>query len=55
MAAIYDRFGMTWSAEAQAEVTLIDEESKHGKTKPSHVYTLADYGLTEDQVRAAFS
>ena len=37
-----------------APIEEIDQESKQGKAKPSHTYTLEDYGLTEAGVRAAF-
>lgn len=52
---IYDAFGIDWSAEAQAAVRRIDEESRQGPRRPSHSYELADYGLTEGQVRDAFA
>lgn len=52
--AIYDHFGLTWSREAQAEVHRLDDESRSGPRRPSHRYDLADYGITEDDVRAAF-
>jgi hypothetical protein len=55
VADIYDSFGLTWSDAAQAEVRRLDEESRSGKARPSHRYTLADYGLTEEQVRQAFA
>ncbi|WP_227466049.1 sulfotransferase family protein [Nocardioides dongkuii] len=51
---IYEQFGLDWNPEAQAAVAEIDRESKEGKAAPSHRYSLEDYGLTEDQVRAAF-
>lgn len=54
VAGIYDAFGITWSDAARAEVARIDAESRSGKARPSHRYDLADYGLTEEQVRAAF-
>lgn len=54
VAAIYDAFGLTWSAAAQQAVHRLDEESRNGPRRPSHRYDLADYGLTEDEVRAAF-
>lgn len=54
VASIYDSFGIRWSEAAQAEVRQIDAESRTGRAKPAHQYTLADYGLTEDEVRAAF-
>lgn len=53
--AIYDAFGLSWSTEAQAAVRALDDESRHGPRRPSHRYDLADYGLTEDEVRAAFA
>jgi hypothetical protein len=51
---VYDQFGLDWTPEVQAAIEEIDQESKQGKAKPSHTYTLKDYGLTEDRVRAAF-
>ena len=35
-------------------VTKLDAESRQGGRRPKHSYDLADYGLTEDEVRAAF-
>ena len=32
----------------------IDEEARTGHAKPSHRYSLKDYGLSETQVQAAF-
>jgi hypothetical protein len=52
---IYDSFGLDWSTDAQAAVEAIDRESRQGGKRPSHQYSLADYGLTEDEVRAAFA
>jgi hypothetical protein len=54
VAGIYDAFGIAWSDAAQADVARIDAESRSGQARPSHRYDLADYGLTEEQVRAAF-
>ncbi|WP_232681023.1 sulfotransferase [Nocardioides sp. R-C-SC26] len=51
---LYDQFGLDFTADAEAAVTEIDRESKEGAAKPSHRYDLADYGLTEDEVRSAF-
>ncbi|TIC83582.1 sulfotransferase [Nocardioides sp. GY 10113] len=51
---IYDAFGLTWSPAAQEAVRQLDEESRSGARRPSHRYDLADYGLTEDEVRASF-
>jgi hypothetical protein len=51
---IYDAFGLAWSRQAQAEVRRIDAESRTGAARPAHRYALADYGLTEADVTAAF-
>ena len=53
-AGIYEQFGLDWTPEVQTAIEEIDRESKQGSAKPSHKYELKDYGLTEDQVRAAF-
>ncbi len=51
---IYDRFGLEWTPAARAAVEQIDRESREGGRRPAHRYSLADYGLTDDEVRAAF-
>ncbi|WP_040806742.1 sulfotransferase family protein [Nocardia concava] len=51
---IYSKFGLDYTDSARAAMTTLDEESKSGDRKPVHKYSLADYGLTEDQVRAEF-
>lgn len=52
---IYEAFDIEWSPEARAAVQALDDESRKGPRRPSHAYDLADYGLTEDEVREAFS
>ena len=52
---IYDAFDIEWTAAARDEVERIDAASRSGKARPSHRYDLADYGLTEAQVRDAFA
>ncbi|MDT0203507.1 sulfotransferase [Nocardioides sp. AE5] len=52
---IYEAFGLGWTDEVAASVTRIDEESRQGGKRPKHSYSLEDYGLTEEQVRAAFA
>ncbi|WP_067892112.1 sulfotransferase family protein [Nocardia vaccinii] len=52
--SIYRRFGIEFTDAARAAMTALDEESRSGDRKPAHRYELADYGLTEDQVRAHF-
>jgi len=51
---IYDAFGLDWTPGAAAAVAAIDAESRRGERRPAHSYSLADYGLTEGDVRAAF-
>ena len=39
---------------ARAAIAHTDDESKKGPRAPKHTYSLADYGLTEDQVTERF-
>jgi hypothetical protein len=52
--AVYDAFGIDWTPEVDDAVTALDAESRSGGKRPSHTYSLDDYGLTEAEVRAAF-
>jgi hypothetical protein len=47
---IYDRLGATVTDAARAAMTALPPEGRG-----AHSYALADFGLTEDEVRAAFS
>ncbi|MDQ6641644.1 MAG: sulfotransferase [Actinomycetota bacterium] len=51
---IYGSFGLDWTPEVDDAVRAIDAESRTGGRRPQHRYDLADYGLTEAEVRAAF-
>jgi hypothetical protein len=51
---IYAHFGIELTDEARAAVAQTDEQSKQGPRAPKHTYSLADYGLTEDQVKDRF-
>ena len=51
---IYASFGIDMTDEARAAIQTTDEESKQGPRAPKHTYSLADYGLTEDQVKERF-
>lgn len=51
---LYERWDLGWGAEVEAAVAELDRESREGAAKPSHRYSLKDYGLSETQVRAAF-
>lgn len=52
--SIYRAFGIEFTDAARAAMTALDEESRSGDRKPVHRYELAEYGLTENQVRAHF-
>ncbi len=51
---IYAHFGMDMTEQAITAIRRTDEESKQGPRAPKHTYSLADYGLTEDQVKDRF-
>ena len=50
--ALYEQWSLDWTPEVEAAITEIDQESKSGAAAPKHDYSLEDYGLTEEQVRA---
>ncbi|MGO3326934.1 sulfotransferase family protein [Gordonia sp. (in: high G+C Gram-positive bacteria)] len=52
---VYDALGATMSEQAREAMTALDAESKAGDRKPTHKYSLEDYGLTAEQVREAFA
>ncbi|GAC79952.1 Sulfotransferase family protein [Gordonia malaquae] len=52
---VYDALGTPLSAEGRAAMVALDADSKSGDRKPQHKYSLADYGLTAEQVAAAFA
>ncbi len=51
---IYSHFGIELTDDARAAIQRTDEESKQGPRAPKHTYSLADYGLTEEQVKERF-
>jgi len=51
---IYSHFGIEMTEGALGAIQNINDESKKGPRAPKHTYSLADYGLTEDQVRERF-
>lgn len=55
IAAVYDALGEEPSDAALTAMRELDEQSRRGPRAPSHTYSLADYGLTEEQVREAFA
>lgn len=51
---IYRAFGIEYTDEARESVRSTHEESKKGPRAPKHTYSLADYGLTDEQVKERF-
>jgi hypothetical protein len=51
---IYSHFGIELTDDARAAIERTADESKQGPRAPKHTYSLADYGLTEDQVKERF-
>ncbi|MDO3646477.1 sulfotransferase family protein [Nocardia mangyaensis] len=52
---IYRAIGTDLSEQARAAITALDNESRTGARKPTHHYSLADYGLTEELVAEHFA
>ncbi|MGW4740334.1 sulfotransferase family protein [Nocardia xishanensis] len=52
--SVYRHFGLPLSAEAEAAMAALHAESTTGAARPSHRYTLGDFGLTADQVDERF-
>jgi len=51
---IYSHFDIEFTDGARAAITGSHEESKKGPRAPKHTYSLADYGLTDEQVKEQF-
>ncbi len=51
---IYSHFGIEMTESVRDAIRRTDDESRRGPRAPRHSYSLADYGLTEDQVRQRF-
>jgi hypothetical protein len=51
---IYEAFGLPWTSVVSERVRALDEESRQGGRRPSHRYSLSDYGLTEEEVLSRF-
>ncbi|EHI12074.1 sulfotransferase family protein [Mycolicibacterium thermoresistibile] len=52
---IYRHFGLEFTDAARDAMTRLHTESQRGPRAPRHSYSLADYGLTAESVRDAFS
>jgi hypothetical protein len=55
VAGVYRDSGLPWDEATEQAVQVELDESRSGVRAPSHRYDLADYGLTDAEVRAAFS
>jgi hypothetical protein len=51
---IYEHFGIEVTDEARAAIADSHAESQKGPRAPKHTYSLADYGLTDEQVKERF-
>ncbi|MGB0970638.1 MAG: sulfotransferase family protein [Mycobacterium sp.] len=51
---IYRQFDIDFTDAARAAMTDMHAESQKGPRAPKHAYSLADYGLTDEQVREQF-
>jgi hypothetical protein len=52
--SIYRHFGIEVTDEARAAIRASHEASQQGPRAPKHTYSLSDYGLTDEQVKARF-
>ncbi|MEU7767311.1 sulfotransferase [Nocardia sp. NPDC049190] len=52
--SIYRYFGLPWTEQAISAMAALHAQSTSGAARPAHRYTLADFGLTADQVDARF-
>ncbi|MFG1646239.1 sulfotransferase family protein [Amycolatopsis sp. NPDC049252] len=55
VSTVYDHFGLTLTREARSAMTAVHEESRTGSAKPVHRYSLADFGLTAEEVDERFA
>lgn len=52
---VYRHFGIEVTEEARAAMVASHAQSQEGPRAPKHTYSLADYGLTDDEVRQRFA
>jgi hypothetical protein len=55
VALVYDTFGLDLSDDVRARLADVHAESRSGERRPSHSYSLADFGLTEAVVDQRFA
>ena len=54
MEQVYRHFGLGMSEDARLAMDAIDAESRTGARRPSHKYTLEEFGLDGDEVDRRF-
>ncbi|MDT5340069.1 MAG: hypothetical protein QOD90_5574 [Mycobacterium sp.] len=52
---VYQQFGIEFTDAARDSMTTMHAESQKGPRAPKHTYSLADYGLTDEQVKERFA
>ncbi|MBF6348082.1 MULTISPECIES: sulfotransferase family protein [Nocardia] len=52
---VYDHFGIEFTGAARTRMAGLHSESTSGAARPAHKYSLADFGLTAEQVDEAFA
>jgi hypothetical protein len=52
---IYRKFGIELTDAARTSMEHSHQQSKQGPRAPKHTYSLADYGLTDEQVKERFA
>jgi len=52
--SVYAHFGLPYSGEAADTMRALHAEAGRGAGRPAHRYSLADFGLTADQVDERF-
>lgn len=55
VADVYRHFGIELTDAARSAMATADEASRQGPRAPKHTYSLADYGLTAEQVKERFA
>lgn len=53
--SVYARFGLPFGDDARAAMERLQAESAGGAARPSHRYSLADFGLTPEEVDERFA
>ena len=55
MEGVYAHFGIEMTDAARHAMAATHAESRQGPRAPKHTYSLADYGLTDEQVKERFT